>query len=195
MTFSKYLNEKICFPYPRGGCRILPKKHYYEEEKHYILLYTKKNILEGIICMLEIKRIENTDLKDLSLLFKELSGKKSIWENMIKNFELINKNGDYILLGAKYYGELVGSLMGILCLDLVGECKPFMVIENVIVLSKARGKGIGKKLMIEIERIGKKKNCHYIIFVSGANRKDAHKFYESLGYKLDKVQGFKKILG
>lgn len=145
--------------------------------------------------MIEIKRIERNDLKELSLLFEELSGKKTDFEIMVKNFEWISKNEDYIVLGAKYNGKLVGSLMGIICHDLVGECKPFMVIENVIVSSNLRGQGIGKKLMTEIERIGKEKNCYYTMFVSGAQRKEAHKFYESLGYKLDEVQGFKKYLG
>lgn len=144
--------------------------------------------------MLEIKRIERNDLKDLSLLFEELSDKKTDFEIMAKNFEWINNNEDYIVLGAKYNGNLVGSLMGIICHDLVGECKPIMVIENVIVSSNLRGKGIGKKLMTEIERIGKGKNCYYAMFVSGSQRKDAYKFYESLGYKLDEVQGFKKYL-
>lgn len=144
--------------------------------------------------MIEIKRIESNDLKDLSLLFEELSGKKTDFEIMVKSFELINRNEDYIVLGANYDGKLVGSLMGIICYDLVGECKPFMVIENVIVSGNLRGKGIGKKLMTEIERIGKEKNCYYTMFVSGFQRKEAHKFYESLGYKLDEVQGFKKYL-
>lgn len=144
--------------------------------------------------MPEIKKNVKNDLKDLSLLFEELSDHKSNFELMAKNFEWIERNEDYILLGAKYNGKLVGSLMGIICHDLVGECRPFMVIENVVVSSTFRGQGIGRKLMIEIENVGKSKNCHYTMFVSGAKRKEAHKFYESLGYNLDLVQGFKKYL-
>lgn len=144
--------------------------------------------------MIEIIRIKRNDLEDLSLLFEELSGKKTDINNMHQNFELIGKNEDYYVLGAKCDGNLVGSLMGIICHDLVGECKPFIVIENVIVSNEYRGKGIGKKLMTEIERIAKEKNCYYTMFVSGIQRKEAHKFYESLGYKLDEVQGFKKYL-
>lgn len=144
--------------------------------------------------MVEIKRIDRNDLKDLSGLFEELSGKKTDIEMMEKSFEWIDQNEDYIVLGATYNGKLVGSLMGIICHDLVGECKPFMVIENVIVSRDLRGKGIGKKLMAEIERIGKERKCDYTMFVSGSQRRDAHKFYESVGYKLDEVQGFKKYL-
>jgi GNAT superfamily N-acetyltransferase len=56
------------------------------------------------------------------------------------------------------------------------------------------GKGIGKALMKRIEEIGKEMDCHYIIFVSSMKRKESHRFYESLGYDLDMVQGFKKYI-
>jgi len=144
--------------------------------------------------MIDIVRIKRNDLADLALLFEELSGKRTDINKMHQNFELIEKNENYYVLGAKCDGKLVGSLMGIICRDLVGECKPFIVIENVIVSNEFRGKGIGKKLMTEIERLAKEKNCYYTMFVSGIQRKEAHKFYESVGYKLDEVQGFKKYL-
>jgi GNAT superfamily N-acetyltransferase len=144
--------------------------------------------------MIEIKRIARTELPDLSRLFEELSGKPGCSKKMAENFEWIANNEDYILLGAFLDGKLAGSLMGIICHDLVGECQPFMVIENVIVSKNMRGCGIGKQLMQAIERLGKERNCYYTMFVSGTHRKDAHRFYESLGYRLDEVQGFKKYL-
>jgi ribosomal protein S18 acetylase RimI-like enzyme len=144
--------------------------------------------------MIAIKPIERSDLRDSASLFAELSGKPTNKESMLNNFEWMEKNGDYYVLGAKLDQRLAGSIMGIVCRDLVGECKPFMVVENVIVSNQFRGQGIGKRLMLEMEKIGRKRDCHYIMFVSGAQRRDAHQFYESLGYKLDVVQGFKKYL-
>ena len=144
--------------------------------------------------MIEIKRIEMADLDSLSLLLEELSGKKSNTALISKNFRLIKDNDSYFLLGAKKDGRLLGSVMGIICHDLVGECRPFMVIENVIVSASSRGKGIGKNLMTEIEDTAKCRNCSYIFFVSSSGREDAHKFYESLGYAPDKVKGYKKHL-
>ncbi|MFD2877411.1 GNAT family N-acetyltransferase [Paenibacillus rhizoplanae] len=64
-------------------------------------------------------------------------------------------------------GELLGSLMGIVCQDLVGDCRPFMVIENVVVSSRARRQGLGKKLMTAIEAIAHERDCYYIIFRVG----------------------------
>jgi ribosomal protein S18 acetylase RimI-like enzyme len=144
--------------------------------------------------MITIKPIGRDDLTDLAALLAELAGKPTNKESMLNNFEWMEKNGDYYVLGAKRDQRLAGSIMGIICRDLVGECKPFLVVENVIVSNQFRGQGIGKRLMLEMEKIGMERNCHYIMFVSGAQRRDAHQFYESLGYKLDVVQGFKKYL-
>ena len=143
---------------------------------------------------MEIVQIQKNDLPDLSQLHEELSDSKSNFSKIEANFALMIRNDYYHLIGAKIDKRLVGSLMGILCLDLVGECRPFMIIENVIVSNEYRNKGIGKALLNEIEMIAKKLNCYYIFFVSGDNRKEAHRFYESVGYNNDKVKGFKKYL-
>jgi GNAT superfamily N-acetyltransferase len=134
------------------------------------------------------------DMEPLAQLFEELVDEKTDLSKMSENFKRIASNPDYILLTAKEDGQVAGSVMGIVCLDLVGKCKPFMVIENVIVSSTHRGRGIGTLLMNEIENIGRRRNCFYTMFVSAGYRKEAHQFYKGCGYDLDLVQGFKKYL-
>lgn len=145
--------------------------------------------------MIAIDKINESDLNDLSTLYEELSGVKTNMGKMKENYDWINTNPDYILIGAKDDNKnLIGSLLGIVCHDVVGECRPFMVLENVIVRSDCRGLGIGKTLVNYIENYARERNCYYIIFVSSINRKEAHKFYESLEYDINAVQGFKKYL-
>ncbi|PZD97435.1 GNAT family N-acetyltransferase [Paenibacillus sambharensis] len=129
---------------------------------------------------------------DLCLLYEELVHRKTDFNRMVDVFRSIQNNDNYVILGAFKDNQLIGSLMGIICQDLVGECKPFMVIENVIVSRLARRQGGGQKLMAEIERIAKDRDCYYIILVSGGQRKDAHEFYARLGYKEEEVQGYRK---
>lgn len=110
-------------------------------------------------------------------------------------FAFIDSNPDYTLIAAKdKQGNLLGSLLGIICCDVVGDCKPFMVIENVIVKSACRGQGVGRQLMEYIEAWGRQRGCYYAMLVSSANRKIAHQFYASVGYGQTPVQGFKKYL-
>ena len=143
--------------------------------------------------MLKIDKISRSDLPELATLFKELSGNEQFIDKMEKSFSFIEKNENYTVLAARINDRLAGSIMGIICHDLVDHCRPFMLIENVIVAEKFRGQGVGKELMRSIEKICVDRNCYYTIFVSGAKRKEAHKFYESIGYSPDAAKGFKKF--
>jgi GNAT superfamily N-acetyltransferase len=141
-----------------------------------------------------IVRAGLNDLPQLARLYEELSGKKTDMVKMKTQFERMQDNGDYVVLCASVNGGITGSLMGIVCRDIVGDCRSFMVIENVIVAGEYRRQGIGRLLIDEIERTARELKCYYTMFVSDFKRKDAHKFYNSAGYKLDQVQGFKKYL-
>lgn len=144
--------------------------------------------------MVVIKEIELESLHELGDLYQELMNKPSDLNKLEEVYEVIKADSRYILLGAFIDGELMGSLMGIICQDLVGDCKPFMVIENVVVSSRARRQGVGKKLMNAIEEMAHERDCYYIILVSGEQRKEAHIFYEMLGYREEKVEGYRKYL-
>jgi GNAT superfamily N-acetyltransferase len=143
---------------------------------------------------ISITPITFDDLPGLLLLFNELVPNSSSISHIQSNFEKISTNECYFLLGAKVDNQLCGTLMGVLCHDLIGECRPFLVIENVIVTKNFRKRGVGKALMNRIEEIARQHNCYYSILISGENRTDAHAFYDSLGYGDTKVKGFKKFL-
>ncbi|OBY78291.1 GNAT family N-acetyltransferase [Paenibacillus sp. KS1] len=144
--------------------------------------------------MITIRSITENDLLALSQLYQELMGQQTNQSKLEQVYRTIQLNEQYIILGAFDEEQLVGSLMGIICHDLVGDCKPFMVIENVIVSPVVRRQGVGKKLMQEIENMARQRDCYYIIFVSGEQRKEAHQFYERLGFKDEKVEGYRKHL-
>jgi len=144
--------------------------------------------------MVKIEQATIIDLESLSELFEELIGEKTDFIKMNENFKLMSSDSSYIILVARENDEVLGSVMGIICMDLVKECQPFMVIENVVVKSKFRGKGVGMKLMQHLENLARSRNCYYTMLVSSGYRRDAHKFYEAIGYELGLVQGFKKYL-
>jgi len=59
-------------------------------------------------------------------------------------------------------------------------------ILGIVVDKNYRGKGYGKRLMEKIEEWAKENNCNGIRLTSNANRKEAHLFYEKIGYKSEK---------
>jgi ribosomal protein S18 acetylase RimI-like enzyme len=90
---------------------------------------------------------------------------------------------------------LAGSVMGVICESLYGECKPFMVVEDVIVSRDFRRRGVGTTLMRELEKMATERHCRQTIFITESSRTDAVAFYQSLGYEADRYTGFKKKLG
>lgn len=141
-----------------------------------------------------IDLLEEKNLTDLKYLYKDAFGSDTDLDKMYEVFCQIEKNKNQIFLCAKESEKVVGSILGIVCYELIGSCTPFLVIEDIAVLSSHRRLGIAKKLMIKMEKVAKSKKCNMILFVSSKHRHGAHKLYESLGYGIDKVNGYRKRL-
>ncbi|MCL2576534.1 MAG: GNAT family N-acetyltransferase [Defluviitaleaceae bacterium] len=139
-----------------------------------------------------IRDMEIYDLDFLSELYFQFWGEKSNVVKVRKKFSQLQENPAYILLCAVEDDRLVGSVMGVICEELYGECQPFLVVENMIVDSSCRKKGIGKLLFAELEKQAKKRECSQILLVTESNREDACGFYESLGFHPTANKGYKK---
>jgi ribosomal protein S18 acetylase RimI-like enzyme len=142
----------------------------------------------------EVVALTEQDLPALSQLYRQFRGEESSPVDMRKTLRRLKKNRDYTLLGVKEEGRLVGSAMGILCRELYGRCRPFMVVEDVIVDRAYRRRGIGTELMRAIEQEATRNHCSYIMLVTDADRRQALGFYEHLGYHPDRYRACKKYL-
>ena len=137
-----------------------------------------------------IKKLSIDEIPELIKLYDELVPVKNELEVLQKKYQEIINNDDYIILVAKEE-EIVGTAMGICCKTLAFNGKNFLVVEDVIVSDKYRGKGIGRKLFDALDNFASDKNCAYSILVSSDFRVEAHTFYEKMGY-IDGVKGFRK---
>jgi ribosomal protein S18 acetylase RimI-like enzyme len=160
---------------------------------HNLQLYSKNH--SWGYKMITITQICKHDLEGLKLLYdKGFEGTNTDFIKMNEVYNWMKDNPDYTVLCAKFEDEIVGSLMGVANRELIGECRPFMVIENVVVPDKHRRMGIGKLLMDGIEKVAVEKNCSFMMLISRMHRKGAHKFYEAVGFSGDVAKGFKKYL-
>lgn len=142
--------------------------------------------------MSELRPVAMSDLSALAQLAEELTGRPVNLDRLSRNLAWMLERPEYLILGAYENNELLGSATGILCPDIVNECRPFVVMENLIVAARARGTGLGRLLIAGIEAFAKDHDAAYLFFVSRAERKEAHRFYQAMGYGSDVVHGFKK---
>ena len=77
-----------------------------------------------------------------------------------------------------------------LCIRICCQClvNPFLVVEDVIVRSDQRGKGVGRMLMEALDQFAQEKGCAYSFWYL-QTLEPAHIVFESMGYT-DGVVGF-----
>lgn len=143
---------------------------------------------------LEIRKMEERDIPGLAKLYEQFWGEISFPEKMKKLFKKLENNPNYIFLNATLDNKVVGSIMGIICEELYGDCNSFMIVEDFIVDKSSHRKGIGSVLFKELESIAKNKNCSQIMLITESDRTDACNFYYSVGFRKDTHKGFKKKL-
>ncbi len=143
---------------------------------------------------IEMRKAAVDDIPGLDRVMQVISDGPGNREKMARLIENISGDANKYLLIAvnKSDGEIVGSLLGVVFEDICGECRPILLVENVAVLDKYQGQGVGRMMFDEIERWGRAMDCHYEMLVSGMNRPRAHKFYGRIGFA--EVKGFKKYL-
>lgn len=57
-----------------------------------------------------------------------------------------------------------------------------MQVESVRVAREVRGRGVGEKMMAEVIAMAKARGCRTVQLTTDKSRKDAHRFYERLGF-------------
>lgn len=139
-----------------------------------------------------IRKMRVEDIPQLAMLYSQFWNENSCIEKMQKQFKKLQQKDTHILLSAVDENQLIGSIMGIVCEELYGDCRPFLVIENMIVDKNSRKKGIGKALISELEKLAKERDCTQIILVTERDRLDACSFYESVGFHPTINKGYKK---
>ncbi len=135
--------------------------------------------------------VEN--IPQLAELYRQFWGESSDIVKMETTFRELQKRNSHIFLSAVEGNELIGTIMGIVCEELYGECRPFLLIENLIVDKKHRRKGVARRLLTEMENLARQRNCWQMILVTEADRDDACAFYKANGFQLNNA-GFKKKL-
>ena len=141
-----------------------------------------------------IRDMELRDIGALSKLYYQFWNEESDTQKMKNKFAKLQSNEAYILLCAVENDKPIGSVMGIICEELYGECEPFLLLENMVVDNDYRQKGIGRALFSELESRAKANGCTQIILVTEADREDACGFYEAMRFHKSANRGFKKKL-
>ncbi len=99
-------------------------------------------------------------------------------------FERIDREPNCALMVAEIDGQLVGTFQLAFLTYLMGAGRDDCQIESMHVDPKRRGHGVGTAMMQWAIDAAKKRGCRRIQLTTNKKRKDAHRFYERLGFEM-----------
>lgn len=108
-------------------------------------------------------------------------------------FEALDRDPNNRLLIAELDGEIVGTLQLTFIHGLSRQGAKRALIEAVRVSSAHRSKGLGEEIIRAAIEIARENKCAMVQLTTDQSRKDAHRFYERLGFEASHV-GMKLML-
>ena len=135
------------------------------------------------------REINIEDTQEVAEICKDALGYDVNVENVKKQIvKLTNDKKQNIIIG--YEDENTGKIIGFVHAQMYESFYSDLGL-NILGLAvnpDFQGRGIGRKLMNELENYAVDYNISFIRLNSAMKREEAHKFYEHMGYNCDKIQ-------
>lgn len=97
----------------------------------------------------------------------------------------------HTIVVAESSGEVVGFVGA--CVDHGVELNAYGRITALAVDEKWRGRGVGKRLVEQVERWCRERGADRVTLTSGQHRPESHKFYKAIGYEATGVRFIKRF--
>lgn len=132
-----------------------------------------------------IRQASTIDLPDVLVLYAQPGlddGKVLSVDDANKVFSQFAHYPDYRLFVALDGQTIVGSYALLVIHNLAHCGTPSAIAEDIVVAHHRHGQGIGRKMMVHAKEQAHQAGCYKLALSSNLKRKDAHAFYESLGF-------------
>lgn len=138
-----------------------------------------------------IRRATAEDAVSIERLYRELVDDPNILV-LPEQLAALAETPTAFLLVAESDGIVVATALLSICADAMYGLQPFGVIENVVVTQPMRGRGLGKRLLMQVERLAISQDCTKLMLLSSAHRSEAHAFFKCCGFASDTKHAFVK---
>lgn len=139
---------------------------------------------------LEFRQATREDLPEIVRMLADdfLGAQRERYENPLpesytRAFEEIQIDKNNELIVAELDGAVIGTLQITFTPSISFQGGKRATVESVRVDEKYRGQGIGRELMLFAINRAREENCVSMQLTTNADRTDAHRFYENLGFK------------
>ena len=143
-----------------------------------------------------IRTVHIKDADQIRDLCHQALGYDSTLEKVTAQIDKFNQpdSGHFCFV---YEEDQTGNILGYVEAEVYESIysDPGLNVLGLAVFPSAQGRGIGRQLMERVEALARTHNYSFIRLSSASHRKDAHVFYEHIGYEGNKTQKrFLKIM-
>lgn len=139
-----------------------------------------------------VRQIEPGDLDGVLRLYRELRPHDPALapELARETFAGLIERRDVDLIVCESDGVLAATCMLALIPNLASGAKPIGIIEHVVTLPEFRRRGYARLALEHALKLAWIKSCCKVVLLSGSQRTEAHKLYESVGFVGGIERGF-----
>lgn len=141
---------------------------------------------------MRVRKARETDLDGITRLYACLHLHHVTEPNSETEFswrKIVHSRTSTIFV-AEVDGLLVSTCMVAVIPSFAKAGRPIGVIEHVVTLDEFRGRGFARATISAAISYAWQKSCGKLLLLSGANRLEAHRMYESLGFDGNVERGF-----
>lgn len=134
---------------------------------------------------LEIREARESDLPEVLRLYalpEFDDGRVLSLEAAAARLARMKTYPDYRLYVALDEGRIVGTFTLLVAEKILHLGSSAAIVDDVIVDTQCRSRGIGRAMMEAAMGIARTKGCYKLALSTNVRRADAHRFYESLGF-------------
>jgi GNAT superfamily N-acetyltransferase len=136
-----------------------------------------------------VRPADFNDLPKLLLLYRDLNPddpELALPEAESRLGSLLRITGSAIFMGL-LDEELVSTVTLVVVPNLTRAGQPYGLIENVVTATARRGRGYGRKTLLQAVATAWDHGCYKVMLLTGSNRPETHNFYRSAGFEQNKT--------
>jgi GNAT superfamily N-acetyltransferase len=139
-----------------------------------------------------VRSVQPEDLEGILRLYRELRPNDPVLVSgrARATFDQLIQKDDVELIVCDSDGVLTSTCMLAIIPNLANGAKPFGVVEHVVTLTEYRRRGHARIVLEHALKIAWARSCYKVLLLSGAQRAEAHKLYESVGFVGGIERGF-----
>jgi GNAT superfamily N-acetyltransferase len=131
-----------------------------------------------------VRSVQPEDLEGVLRLYRELRPNDPVLapKRARATFDQLIQKDDVALIVCDSDGVLTATCMLAIIPNLASGARPFGVLEHVVTLTEFRRRGHARLVLEHALNVAWARSCYKVLLLSGAQRAEAHKLYESVGF-------------